>query len=243
MPQPGSRAQRRQHARGGGGPQAPKRRDPMMAAFIALGVIVLAVIGVFVGINLQQQHAIVVANATPTPGPNTNSKPIQLIANVGIGTPAFPNPMKTTVSGGNPIDGITCMQQEGVALHIHSHLSLFVDGKQLQIPAGIGIVPTAGGGCLYWLHTHDATGIIHVEAPQIEPPSGSQFTLGMFFDIWGRLLTPDDVAGKIGPVTAYVNGAKWDGDVRSIPLLSHQQITLEIGKYVPPPNYAFPYGD
>jgi len=45
-------------------------------------------------------------------------------------------------------------------------------------------------------------------------------------------------------VSAYVNGSPYNGDLRSIPLVSHQQIVLEVGKpVVPPPNYVFPPND
>ena len=48
----------------------------------------------------------------------------------------------------------------------------------------------------------------------------------MLFDIWGQPLQREDVAGIVGPVTAYVNGTKYDGDLRAIPLGAHQQIVL-----------------
>ncbi|HUY41138.1 MAG TPA: hypothetical protein VMV82_06175 [Candidatus Dormibacteraeota bacterium] len=212
----------------------------MSIVYVAFGAIVLIVVAVFAIVNIQQQRAIAMANATPTPGPNASAAPVQLVDNVGLGTPAFANPIKANPHAGAPVDGITCLTTEQTVLHIHTHLALFVNGKQLQIPAGIGIAPIPPQGCLYWVHTHDASGIIHIEAPQIGAPSGGPFTLGMFFDVWGEPLTSDDVAGKRGPVTAYVNGALWQGDLRAIPLRAHQQITLEVGKAVPPPNYAFP---
>jgi hypothetical protein len=133
---------------------------------------------------------------------------------------------------------------EGEGLHIHSHVALIVDGKLIQIPRLLGGTPTAAGGCLYWIHTHDGSGIIHVESPQLAAPQGNGlYTLGMLFDIWGEPLGPNGVAGFMGPVTAYVNGQKYDGDLHDIPLVSHQQIVLEVGKTVPPPNYVFPAGD
>jgi len=120
------------------------------------------------------------------------------------------------------------------AYHIHAHLSLFVNGQQIAIPADIGIA----GTCLYALHTHDATGIIHVEAA-----APGAYTLGQFFDIWGELLSPSGVAGFDGPATAYVDGAPYAGDLRSLVLAAHQQITLEVGTpLVTPPTYNFPPG-
>lgn len=219
----------------------------MIPVYLGFAIVIVIVIAVVGGMNLYQQHAQQAeetqANATPTPGPNATTSPISLVNNVSVGAPAFPNPVRVNPHDGIPVDGITCTTTEQVTLHIHSHLALFYDGKQLQIPAGVGIAPVPPQGCLYWIHTHDATGIIHIEAPQFEAPGGGPFTLGMFFDIWGEPLTAYDVAGKHGPVVAFVNGAQWHGDLRAIPLGAHQEITLEVGKpLVPPPNYAFPFG-
>ncbi len=223
----------------------------MLRVYIGFGAIVVTIIAVVGGINLYQQHAqqaaVARANATPTPGPNATASPIQLVGNTAVGKAAFPNPLTTNTNHGLPVDGIRCETGEeemALALHIHSHLSIFYRGKQLQLPALIGAAPVPPRGCLYWLHTHDKTGIIHIESQQLEAPGGGFFTLGMFFDIWGQPLTADDVAGKQGTVTSFVNGARWNADPRTIPLLSHQEITLEVGRpIVPPPNYAWPPGD
>jgi hypothetical protein len=132
---------------------------------------------------------------------------------------------------------------EYATLHVHSHLALFYNGKQIQVPKLVGGTPTATGGCLYWLHTHDASGIIHIESPVLAPTGQNGFTLGNFFDIWGQPLQDGNIAGMKGSVTAYVNGVKYAGDLHAIPLGAHQQIVLEVGKPVPPPNYAFPVND
>jgi hypothetical protein len=73
------------------------------------------------------------------------------------------------------IDGIKCGPTEGTSYHVHSHLSIFDQGRPVQVPAQTGI----GSTCLYWVHTHDTTGVIHIEAPVRAKP-----TLGAFFDIW-----------------------------------------------------------
>jgi hypothetical protein len=240
VPQPNSRAQRRQHSRGG--PKPPQKRDPMSTIYIAFGAVVVIIIAVFAVINLQQQHEVAAAIATASPGPNASARPIQLANGVAVGALAFPDPLRVNPRDGSPVDGISCLASEQVTLHIHSHLALFVNGKQLQIPAHVGLAPVPPQGCLYWIHTHDASGIIHIEAPQVDAPNGGPYTLGIFFDIWGQPLTLNNVAGKHGPVTAYVNGTPWSGDPRDIPLRAHQEITLEVGKQVPPPNYTFPFG-
>jgi hypothetical protein len=170
---------------------------------------------------------------------------IQLSEGGTVGKKTFPD--GSTASGGNgsPVGGIECGSTPP-AEHYHAHLSLFASGEQIAIPRAIGIQDpilqgesVLAGSCFYWLHTHDYTGIIHVEPPA----TGHTFTLGQFFDIWGQPLASDKVATYTGAVTVYVDGKRYTGDPRAIVLTNHQQITLEVGTpRVAPPVYAFPAG-
>jgi hypothetical protein len=95
------------------------------------------------------------------------------------------------------------------------------------------------GSCFYNLHTHDDTGIVHMEDAAAPP---SPFTLGQVFDIWGEPLTNGNIAGFMGPTIAYVGTTPFGGDPRTIPLSNHEQITLEVGgPYVFPPFYTWTY--
>lgn len=248
MSQPNSRSQRRQQQQRGG-PAAPQKRDPMMSVYIALAVVVVLIVAGFGIMRWQQNNALNAAYATPSPEPTVSGgpSPIPLVDGTALGKPMIATPNSKfggdTKSGGQgqPVDGIACAGQEYVTLHVHPHLALFYHGQQVQVPHFIGSAAVPPQGCLYWIHTHDASGIIHVEAPQLSPPGGSDYNLGIFFDIWGQPLSRDNVAGLKGPVTAYVNGQKYDGDLRMIPLKAHNLITLEIGTpLVTPPNYSFP---
>lgn len=242
MPEP-SRAERRRRQRGGAA--TPPPRDPMRAVYIGIGAALVALILAFVIFNWWQNRTVQQAYATPTPGATPTPKPIQLANGETIGTMFVKAKYPDTAQGGRgqALDGICCGAMEYATLHVHTHLAIFYNGKQMRVPQFIGFAPNLAGGCLYWIHTHDPSGIIHVEAPDISPPQGGPYTLGMFFDIWGQPLTRDTVAGLTGPVTAYVNGERYDGDLRAIPLRAHQQIVLEVGTpIVPPPNYAFPPG-
>lgn len=242
MPQP-TRPERRRQQRGGAAP--PPRRDPMRAVYIGIAAAVVVIILIFVGFNYKQSRDQLAAIATPTPGPNASVKPIPITNGENLGTKFVKEKYPDTLRGGKgqTVDGVACGSQEYATLHVHTHLAIFYNGKQMQVPEFIGFAPSLAGGCLYWIHTHDASGIIHIEAPDINPPQGGPYTLAMLFDIWGVPLQRDNVAGLKGPVTAYVNGARYDGDLRAIPINAHQQIVLEIGTpLVPPPNYAFPPG-
>lgn len=217
----------------------------MRAVYLAVGVAIVALVAVFLIYNWSQKRAVQQAYATPTPGPNPTTKPIQLTDGQSLGTKFFKPKYPDTPQGGRGqvVDNVGCGTMEYATLHVHSHLAIFNNGKQIQIPQYIGFAPSLTGGCLYWIHTHDASGIIHLEAPDIAPKQGGPYTLGMLFDIWGQPLQRGNVAGLTGLVTAYVNGTKYDGDLSAIPLGAHQQIVLEVGNPTPPPNYAFPPND
>ncbi len=138
---------------------------------------------------------------------------------------------------GQVVDGLACGSMNGV-LHVHAHLSIFSNGVQQRIPTNIGIP-----SCMYPLHTHDATGIIHIESPTFQ-----RITLGQFFDIWGQPLTVTNVAeqpstitnvgGFTGmPIVVYINDngdlRQYMGDPRNIELFSHRAITIQIGSRLP----------
>ena len=159
-----------------------------------------------------------------------------------------------TEKGGNgqPVDGIEGSSHEMLKTHFHSHLALFYRGEQIAVPYGIGIVKpfrvergfVGEGSGYYWLHTHDASGIIHVESP-----TDRAYTLGNFFDVWGQPLEAGkgakagNVAGLRGRVRTYVDGRPFPEDPRGIVLKPHEQITLVVGEpAVAPPAYAFPEG-
>jgi hypothetical protein len=148
-------------------------------------------------------------------------------------------PAGTTLPG-TTVDGIHCGRVEQLAYHIHAHLAVFVDGRLYQLPAGIGIPGSAaeatsygpvaaGGTCFYWLHTHTADGIIHIESPV-----DRVYTLGEFFDEWNQPLSATQVGGVHGRITAFFNGKPWKQSVRSIPLLPHALIQFNIGAPAPP---------
>ena len=223
----------------------------MMIVYISAAALVVIVIAIFAIMNWMQQRRLTQAYATPTPAASTasTSKPIALTDGETLGKSLIPvgkNGIADSAKGGlgQPVDNISCGGMEYSTLHIHTHLAIFYNGTQVAIPRLVGLAPVPPQGCLYWIHTHSEDGIIHVESPVVAPQGSAGFDLGMFFDIWGQPLANDNVAGLKGPVIAYVNGTRYDGDLRMIPLLSHQQIVLEIGsKTVPPPNYAFPPND
>jgi hypothetical protein len=75
--------------------------------------------------------------------------------------------------------------------HIHAMLHIYVNGLLSPVPADIGIEVSKGRETS--LHTHDSTGIVHMETNHRYP-----FTLGDFFSVWGVKLGPAQVGGLTG---------------------------------------------
>ncbi len=95
------------------------------------------------------------------------------------------------------------------------------------MPQGIGM--SQDGNCLYWLHTHTADGVIHIESPVKRT-----FTLGNFFDVWGPDLSwtaaSNVSAGHGKRLEIWVNGTPWHGrDPRDIVLRDHETIVIQNG--------------
>ena len=120
-----------------------------------------------------------------------------------------------------PVDNIYCDQQEQLAFHIHAHLTMYINGQALPLPSQIGIAKDQS--CLYWLHTHDTSGVIHMEAP-----TNHSFVLGNFLDEWSTEFAALGYPPQLDQTgwQAYVNGKPYNGDFHKIPLQAHTLITL-----------------
>jgi hypothetical protein len=172
----------------------------------------------------------------------TRSAPIQLVPGTTVGQDVFPEGDSATGGQGQQVDGVNCRKALSSIYHHHVHLSLFVSGVQYAIPRGTGMKNPGKSNfiyhadCFYFLHTHDETGIIH-----IEPPNGNVFGLHQYFGEWGMPLSTTNVAGYQGAVTVFVNGVQQNVDPNTLKFHPYDQITLEVGTpLVTPPVYIFP---
>lgn len=235
---PGASARRGSKARGRGGSAASARRairgargtrGRWVRTVLPIVAVIVVAVGVVVGVELSGHSQPAAATGTSTSG--------------AILAPA------TGQSTGDTVDGVESSGSEQVLFHIHAHLAIYVNGKPELLPYGIGIVPpyqleqtasgpfVAGGAKFYWLHTHDETGVIHIESPVQRT-----FTLGDFFDIWRQPLGADQVGPATGTVIAFLNGQKFSGNPRDLPLTAHAVLQLDVGTVVPAQPYTFPSG-
>lgn len=124
------------------------------------------------------------------------------------------------------------MNMNPIIMHIHPSLSVLVNDKFIDVPGKIGIdpslwkdhsldgygmqsMPEMNMSAMAPLHTHDDSGIIHVEST-----INGNYTLGEFLNIWGMNLD-----GKTVKMTA---DNKPIADFKDHILSDGEQIRLEI---------------
>jgi hypothetical protein len=150
--------------------------------------------------------------------------------------------------------GLTLTPEETLTVHYHAHLDVIVDGSAVVVPAGLGInagpngaLPEHGSPGIAPLHTHDTSGILHIEAAQ-----NDRFTLGQVFTEWGVAFS----AGRVGAyatgdsagrtVDVYANGERYTGDPRQLDLKPHEEIAViatdSAHKVAVSRTYRFPEG-
>jgi hypothetical protein len=132
-------------------------------------------------------------------------------------------------------------QQTDIGYHVHAHLSVYVNGKPTPVPGGIGIDPQ--GRFISPIHTHDASGIVHIESTKPYP-----FTLGEFINVWGVKFTDNQLGSyKVGPgnvLQLWVNGKQMP-DAVNYKLKAHDLMVLGYGKPGSFPHtqaFSFPSG-
>jgi hypothetical protein len=210
------------------------------------------------------------ATATPSP-PGASTQTIVTSAGSVSGTTDMFTPAEgDTSSGGHgsPVDGITCDPTMSNNYHVHIYLGVYVNGSQMALPIAIGMenpgAPSAGfidsATCFYHIHTHDSSGIVHIEDPDPKdvPITGTLYTLQNVLDIWGITADANHFGPFTGPVRVFTSGQVYRGDTSthtvpatdltyygnnpsSIPLYSHEVIFVEVGPTYPTtlPNVDF----
>lgn len=163
----------------------------------------------------------------------------------GAAPPSTPStwPLPADASVAARAAGLPMLGEEMLDVHYHAHLDVIVRGHKITVPAYIGI--DAGRKSITALHTHDTSGIVHIESAADVP-----FTLGQFFTEWGQRLTPVEA----GPVAAtsdeevrvYRNGKLVAGDPAAVKFQAHDEIVVWLGPRSEnpkvPSSFTFPNG-
>ena len=146
----------------------------------------------------------------------------------------------TDLAGAMSALGLTPTQEAASVNHYHVHIQLAVNGHDVPIPAQIGLDNATG--TFSEVHTHDDTGVIHIESGD----TAFRASLGDVFDMWGVYLSPKCIGGYCGGVKMWVNG-KPSTAYGQLVLQSHMAITLLEGTppkgFKPAKSYKFAPGE
>jgi hypothetical protein len=136
--------------------------------------------------------------------------------------------------------------EEMLSVHYHAHLDVIVDGKSVPVPQGLGFVAKGQSvQGLAPLHTHDFSGVIHIEN---DVPA--TFVLGQVFAEWGVRFSATCVgsycSGGGKELAVFVDGKRQSGDPTRIVLQKRQEIAVVYGTADQlakvPSSYKFPGG-
>lgn len=137
--------------------------------------------------------------------------------------------------------GLPALTEEGSVVHLHTHLDVIVNGKSVTVPANIGIASTT----ISPLHTHDKSGVVHIEANATD-----ELTTAQFFTEWEVKLTKDCVGDFCADddhhqLLGFVNGEQVD-DPSQIVFAEHDEVVIWYGtpsdRADVPSSYDFPAG-
>jgi hypothetical protein len=179
--------------------------------------------------------------ATPAKLPRASATPLAKLRRAGGGIPRALLVAERPIGRGPrfqpPLAGAVpgaCTARLGSRLQ--AHIEVFGANRVVLLPAGIGTgAPRrlADGrlieaACFGELVTLDPTGTVYFR-------HGARLTVGDLFDAWGQRLTATRIATfGGGRVRVYVNGKRWLGSPRAVPLSDDAEVVLEVGPRVPP---------
>ncbi|WIB78991.1 hypothetical protein DEJ28_07800 [Curtobacterium sp. MCPF17_002] len=200
----------------------------MRSSVVGLALAVLTVLALLVGGTAPAEGRTAAAGST-----------------AGIGAPADGRSARSAVSWPAPTAlseradaaALRNVWGERLAEHVHTHLTVLDGATPVTVPANVGHSDRLRFAAQ--LHTHDTSGILHVESP-----TRRAFTLGQFFDEWGVPLSAWRVGGLRGELTVWVDGHRFIGNPRTIELTNRREIVLAVTSIgeVPrlPPAFDWP---
>jgi hypothetical protein len=185
-------------------------------------------------------------------------------------------PVNTTIGP----DNVPCLsamytgkvEPYGPGYHVHAFLGIYYNGLEVAVPDGLGFANPAGDGqfnvglpnqtppnwtqyaigpkCYYQMHTHDASGTLHIESATAPAngQNGTLYTLGDLLAIWGIPVSATNWGPLNGAVQIYTSGqfsrghqcyphcyvysntyTPYAGDPTLMPLYSHEVIWVLVG--------------
>ena len=214
----------------GRAPRAAERRAHLRRVAVMFGVVLAVVSGVLVMLVSSSGASNKYASASqPASAPTIATAPFAATTSVRLADAPPPWALPADARPYIAAAGLSVLSSEQLAVHYHAHLDIVVNGAKVTVPAGIGFVVSHGRATgITVLHTHDTTGVIHIESALRQP-----YTLGQVFTEWGVALSPTQLGGLHADSThvlaAYVNGHRFNGDPTTLELKRHLEIALWYG--------------
>ena len=197
------------------------RLQPMQA-LQAAGLIFLLVGGLFLGITepwAEEADPDQVQSSQDIPDEGTEDPQIGSESNDT--TTNEPDTTSTTPRSEQCLDS-----HNSLAMHIHPSLELVVNDQYVAVPGDLGIDTTACNQAMHLLHTHDASGKLHIEGYEPFTP-----TADLIFEVW-NISYPDDESLRplfddAPNVTVTVNGITTDAPWHEIELIDGETLRIE----------------
>ena len=200
---------------------AGRRRRLQIGGGVALLAIIVAVVIVLVASSGGGGSSTASTTASKSGG-DTGTPP-----GTQVGLQVTPAPWKPEYNDlAQRLQAFNFPQQTDVGYHVHAQLNVYVNGKQTPVPANTGIDPQ--GRFISPIHTHDTTGVVHMESAKFYP-----FTLGEFVNVWGVYFTDNQLgaykAGNGNVLQLWVDGKQIADPVR-YKMKPHDVMILGYGK-------------
>jgi hypothetical protein len=200
--------------------QASRSRNRTLGIIVGV-IVVAAVAGLVIVLGGNDKTDNAAPSGPVLPDPSTLDGIMQT-------APPWPNNLQDTNARLNELNLPSLSE---TILHHHVGLYIYVNGQPVTVPAGVGYNDGRAGGPQVFspLHTHDNTGLVHVESadPNFQP------VLGQFMDVWGVYFTKDCLGSMCNQgneqLRVFVDGKQYTGDPTLVPLTDLAGIVITYG--------------
>jgi hypothetical protein len=198
--------------------QSARKRNRTMTL---IGVVVLAAVAIGLVVLLGGDGGN--TTASPTPSGATVPDPATL-----PGILQTPPPWDNNLAQANErLSALGLPELSDTILHHHLHLWIYVDGQPVVVPMEVGFSQALQ--VFSPLHTHDATGLVHVESsdPNFQP------VLAQFMDVWGVYFTQTCLGDACNDgdrqLRVFLDGQEYTGDPTLLPLTDQAAVFITMG--------------
>ncbi len=193
-----------------------------MQALQATGLIVVLMAGLFIGITEPWvDDTATIENEETADAPEQSATDPQENTEDNVNASTEPAADQPTPRSEQCLDS-----HESLAMHIHPRLEVVISDQSITVPADLGIDTTACVQAMHLLHTHDASGKLHIEGYASFTP-----TADLIFEVWNISFPDDSTLQPLfdDPVnlTVTVNGLATQAAWHDIELVDGETLRIE----------------